>query len=140
MGRKDFSFRDLQVSTSKFFDHARRLSLHIATGALSVVVHYGVMAIVIKLTDQPVLASGVGFAGGALTRFFTAYYGVFAPAGTVRDTIPKFCVALGVQAALNLFLLSSFIAAGMNTWWSQVTTTGLLTLLNYAVYRAWVFR
>ena len=98
------------------------------------------MAILLHAGMPPVLASSFGFAAGAATRFFTAYFKVYSPTGTMRATMPRFVLALGAQALLNSLLLAGMIEAGMGVWWAQVMTTIILTFGNYLLYRLWVFR
>lgn len=121
-------------------DWVVRFALHVATGFLAVAAHYSLMAVLLHLGTQPVVASGLGFIAGAVTRFLTAYFKVYAPSGTMRAAMPKFLLALGAQFVLNLLILAGMIAWGMSVWWAQVATTVLLTFGNYLVYRLWVFR
>lgn len=121
-------------------DWIRRFVMHVATGALSVLVHYTLMALLLNSDVTPIVASSTGFCAGALTRFLTAYYNVFTPTGTVKAAVPKFLAALAGQAILNSLLLGTLMSTGMGVWWAQVSTTIFMTFLNYLVYRIWVFR
>jgi putative flippase GtrA len=121
-------------------DWSWRFALHVVTGFLCVGVHYGIMAVLLSAGVEPVLASGIGFLGGSATRFVTAYYKVFAPHTPVVGTLPRFVMALAIQGILNSLLLSLLLDAGLPIWWSQLGATGLMTVLNYLVYRLWVFR
>ena len=49
-------------------------SLHVITGFVAVAVHYGVLYVLLKLAVPPLIASGIGFCGGAVTRFALAYW------------------------------------------------------------------
>lgn len=120
-------------------DWGRRFVMHVITGFLSVFVHYGVMALLLKAGYTPVISSSGGFVFGALTRFFTAYFHVFSPKSSVYQTLPKFIFSLALQAILNFVLLKGFIGLSIPVWWSQIFTTGALTVLNYLVFRIWVF-
>jgi putative flippase GtrA len=120
-------------------DWGWRFVLYGITGFLVVGVHYGIMALLLGVGLLPVLASSIGFIAGATTRFVTAYYKVFAPASTVLRTIPRFLLALAGQGLLNSALLASLLSV-LPVWWAQITTTTALTILNYLVYRLWVFR
>lgn len=120
-------------------DWVRRFVLHVITGFLSVIGHYGVMALLLKTGYTPVIASSGGFVFGALTRFFTAYFHVFSPKNTVSQTLPKFILSLALQAVLNFFyyrVLSNFPCwSGGRKYFTTIT----MTVINYVVYRAWVF-
>jgi putative flippase GtrA len=121
-------------------DWLKRFVLHVITGFAAVAVHYAVMWVLLRVGAEAVVASSVGFAFGALTRFFTAYYNVFEPTQKMRSTIPKFVLALAVQGLLNSVFLTGFMALGVALWYAQVATTVLMTFLNYVVYRLWVFK
>jgi putative flippase GtrA len=123
----------------QMIDWVQRFVLHVVTGFLAVFAHYGVMALLLKAGYTPVLASSSGFVFGALTRFLTAYFHVFSPKNSVSQTLPKFILSLALQAVLNFLLLKGFIELSIPVWWSQILTTGTLTVLNYIVYRVWVF-
>lgn len=120
-------------------DFIWRFILHVITGALSVIAHYGVMGLLLKAGLLPVAASSVGFVFGALTRFFTAYFHVFSPEGGVTQTLPKFLFSLILQAILNILLLQGFIQLSLPVWWAQICSTLALTIFNYIIYRMWVF-
>jgi putative flippase GtrA len=121
-------------------DWLKRFVLHVVTGFAAVAVHYAVMWVLLRVGTEALVASSVGFAFGALTRFFTAYYNVFEPTQKVRTTIPKFVLALAIQGVLNSVFLAGFMEIGLPLWWAQVATTILMTFLNYVVYRLWVFK
>jgi putative flippase GtrA len=122
------------------WDWFKRFVLHVVTGFAAVAVHYAVMWALLRMGTDALIASSVGFAFGALTRFFTAYYNVFEPTQKVRTTIPKFVLALAAQGVLNSVFLTAFMEIGLALWYAQVATTVLMTFLNYIVYRLWVFK
>lgn len=121
-------------------DWVVRFATHVVTGFLAVAVHYSLMAALLHVGTQPVVASSLGFIAGAATRFLTAYFKVYAPTETMRTAMPKFLLTLGGQFIINFLTLAVLMDAGMSVWWAQVVTTGLLTFGNYLVYRLWVFR
>jgi putative flippase GtrA len=128
------------VKSVDWWDWFKRFVLHVVTGFAAVAVHYAVMWGLLRFGSEALVASSVGFAFGALTRFFTAYYNVFEPTQKVRTTIPKFVLALAVQGVLNSAFLTGFMEIGIPLWYAQVATTVLMTFLNYIVYRLWVFK
>jgi putative flippase GtrA len=117
-----------------------RFARHVLTGALAVLVHYGLMSLALRADAAPLVATSIGFIGGAIVRFLTAYFHVFAPSESVKFALPRFILALSAQWALNALLLSQLMGAGLSVWMAQVATTILLTFVNYLVYRLWVFR
>jgi putative flippase GtrA len=121
-------------------DWVVRFVLHVITGVLAVAVHYGLMALLLRAGATPLMATCGGFLGGAVTRFFTAYFHVFAPLQPVRFAVPRFVVTLAAQFVLNALLFELLMGAGLGVWLAQVSATVLLTFVNYVVYRLWVFR
>ena len=115
-------------------------SLHVLTGFAAVAVHYGALYGLLQLGLSPLVGSAIGFCGGALTRFTLSYWRVFAPSHGLTIAGRRFVVALAAQALANTALLALLLAAGLTVWPAQIATTILLTFVNYAVYRLWVFR
>lgn len=117
-----------------------RFARHVLTGVLAVLVHYGLMSLALRGDSAPLIATSIGFIGGAIVRFLTAYFHVFAPSESVGIALPRFLLALAAQWALNALLLGGLMQTGLSVWIAQITTTILLTFVNYLVYRLWVFR
>jgi putative flippase GtrA len=117
-----------------------RFMRHALTGIFAVFVHYGLMSLALRADAAPLVATSIGFIGGAIVRFLTAYFHVFAPSESVAFALPRFLFALAAQWALNALLLGGLMQAGLSVWVAQIATTILLTFVNYLVYRLWVFR
>jgi putative flippase GtrA len=122
------------------FALAFSFGLHVATGFIAVAAHYGAMWLLLRGGLPPVAASSAGFAGGALVRFLLSYLGVFVPSHGMRTAGTRFVAAILLQLALNSLLLSALLALDVPVWHAQVAATVALTVVNYAVYRLWVFR
>jgi len=114
--------------------------LHVATGFIAVAVHYGAMWLFLRGGLPPVAASASGFVAGALARFALSYFGVFAPSKGMAVAGWRFVLAILLQLGLNSALLSVLLAAGLGVWHAQVVATVALTVVNFVVYRLWVFR
>ena len=115
-------------------------SLHVITGFAAVAAHYALMYALIRAGLAPVPASAIGFLAGALTRFVLSYAHIFAPTRGVQAAGVRFVVAIAAQLAANSALLAALTESGMRVWPAQILTTILLTVVNYLVYRWWVFR
>lgn len=115
-------------------------SLHVATGLAAVGAHYALMYAMLAAGLAPVPASAVGFMAGALTRFVFSYAHIFTPTQGVNVAGLRFVVAIAAQLAANSALLGALTGGGIAVWPAQVVTTVLLTVVNYLVYRWWVFR
>lgn len=115
-------------------------SLHVVTGFAAVAAHYALMYALLRVGLTPVPASAIGFLAGALTRFILSYAHIFAPTRGVQAAGARFVVAIAAQLTANSALLAALTHAGLAVWPAQVLTTILLTVVNYLVYRWWVFR
>ena len=115
-------------------------SLHVFTGFAAVAAHYALMYGLLRADLSPVPASAIGFLAGALTRFAFSYAHIFAPTRGVHAAGVRFVVAIAAQLAANSALLAALTQTGVAVWPAQVLTTVLLTIVNYLVYRWWVFR
>ena len=115
-------------------------SLHVLTGFVAVAVHYGALYALLGLGVRPLAASAIGFCGGALTRFALSYWRVFSPSQGLTIAGRRFVVAIALQAVANTALLALLLSLGVGVWPAQIATTIVLTFVNYAAYRLWVFR
>ncbi|MDR2173185.1 MAG: GtrA family protein [Burkholderiales bacterium] len=120
--------------------HFRSFSLHVLTGVLAVAAHYLTMYGLLSLATPPLMATTIGFLCGALVRFVLSYCHVFSPTRSVKAASWRFVLAIMLQVSCNALLVKSAMLFGLSIWPSQVLATGLLTFLNYLVYRWWVFR
>ena len=115
-------------------------TLHVLTGFLAVAVHYGMLYVLLEIGVPPLVASGIGFCGGAVTRFALAYYRVFAPTHGLTTAGWRFVIVIATGMLANTALLGALLAAGVGVWPAQIATTIVLTFGNYVAYRLWVFR
>ena len=107
---------------------------------MAVAAHYALMYAMLRAGFGPVAASAIGFAAGAGTRFVLSYAHIFAPTKGVHAAGARFAVAIAAQLAANSALLAALTQQGVAVWPAQIATTVLLTVVNYLVYRWWVFR
>lgn len=114
--------------------------LHVLTGFLAVGAHYSVMWLLVQAGTAGVPASATGFLAGAVVRFVTSYFKVFSPGHGVPVALWRFVIALAFQWVANIGLLELFLFAGAPLWGGQIAVTVLLTVVNFLVYRWWVFR
>lgn len=119
--------------------HGRFFSLHVLTGVLTVIVHYFIFYLLLKLGCKDIIASMSGFTGGAILKFFSSYHIIFRPHRSMMHTSWRFLIAIAAQALLNFLLFKLLISLHPSPWFAQISTTIVLTFLNYLVYRYWVF-
>jgi len=115
-------------------------TLHVLTGVFAVVAHYALMYALVQAGVSGLLASSVGFAAGALTRFALSYWRVFSPTRGLTAAGGRFVVAIGLQLLANSATLAGLLKLGLSLWPAQISTTIILTFATYAAYRLWVFR
>lgn len=125
--------------TAFLLRHSRTFSLHTVTGVLSVLVHYVTMWALGRTGTTPVAASMAGFLAGAVVKFGLSFQHVFPTDQKWQHSAIRFAVAIGIQAVLNWLLLRTGLRLGLTVWAAQVLTTGLLVVINYVIYRYWVF-
>ncbi|MEO8304517.1 MAG: GtrA family protein [Betaproteobacteria bacterium] len=131
----------LRASRGPGFIHLMHsFSLHVATGVLAVTMHYAAMYLLLTARTDPLVASSIGFAAGAATRFALSFFRVFAPTGGMRRAGARFLVAIALQALANTGMLALLLESGLSVWPAQIATTAVLTFATYAIYRLWVFR
>lgn len=140
MARANFKRYHRLIYTVSRVEWLREFALHVLTGILTVVAHYSVMWLLVRSGMAAVSASGIGFLAGAATRFVLSYTKVFSPSDSVPVTLARFIVALGLQWVINITLLDFLLLAGLRLWLAQISTTAILTFINYLAYRLWVFK
>lgn len=113
---------------------------HLLTGAIATAAHYTVMWFALNLQFMPALATTIGFSAGATTRFLFSYFHIFEPKRNVTGALPHFALALLLQMVLNAALLVLLLRFTSLVWPAQITTTVLLTVFNFLVYKFWVFK
>jgi putative flippase GtrA len=139
--RANWLVRALRRPTGSGIVHwLHSFSLHVATGFIAVAAHYSLMFVMLRAGLGPVAASAIGFAAGAATRFILSYAHIFEPTRGVHTAGIRFAVAIALQLAANSALLGALTQQGIAVWPAQIATTILLTVVNYLVYRWWVFR
>src|SRR2546430_3586832 len=81
-------------------------SLHVLTGFAAVAVHYGALYALLQLGLSPLVASAIGFCGGALTRFTLSYWRGFAPSHGLTIAGRRFVLPPAAQTVANTSLLA----------------------------------
>ena len=138
--REGVPTRRIELRRAVIIGLIANFSLHVVTGFAAVAVHYGMLYGLLKISVPPLIASGIGFCGGAATRFALAYWRVFAPTHGLTTAGQRFVIVLAIQAAMNTALLAFLLSLGVGIWPAQIATTIVLTFGNYVAYRLWVFR
>jgi len=113
---------------------------HVLSGGVATAAHYLFMWCALALQLWPVAATSIGFLAGASVRFFFSYFHIFEPERNVMDALPHFILSLLLQLLLNAALLSILLTVTARVWPAQVMTTIGLTIINFLIYKYWVFK
>ncbi|MFT7338326.1 MAG: putative flippase GtrA [Marinobacter maritimus] len=118
----------------------RQLQGFFAAGGLATLFHWLVMAALIGVGLEPVLATASGSVSGAVLNYGLQRRLAFRNAGPHGVTLWRYVGSCFVAWFCNLvffFLLNNVLAIPVTL--SQVVTTGLVAALNYIVYQRLVF-
>ncbi|WP_323751889.1 GtrA family protein [Marinobacter sp.] len=119
---------------------SRQLQGFVAAGGLATQLHWLVMAALIGVGLDPVLATASGSVSGAVLNYSLQRRLAFRNAGPHRVTLFRYISACLGAWVCNLgffFLLSNLLALPVTL--SQIVTTALVAALNYIVYQRLVF-
>ncbi len=110
-------------------------------GASGTALHFGLLALGLRLGIEPVTASQAGALCGALWNYQLNRRLNYRSSRPHRQTGPRFALA-----ALAGFLLNGlcvgvlFHGLGVGAWWSQCAATALVLAWNFLVNHFWTFR
>lgn len=109
-------------------------------GGLATGLHWLVMWWLVQGDIDATLATAIGAVCGAAVNYLLQYFHSFRCAESHFKVFPAYvrACALGWIANASLFyLISHFVLPGLS--WAQLCTTGLVTLLNFYLYKKVVF-
>lgn len=119
----------------------RRWISFTGTGVLSVGVHFALMAGLIRLSVDPIIATASGAFAGALVNYVLHYHVTFqASAGHTRN-LPIFAItALAGWTLNNLMFAGLHHQLALAVIPAQGITSITIALMNYGLYKWVVFR
>ena len=111
-------------------------------GAIGTVAHYFVLVVLVSLAGtNAVLASGLGFAVGAIVNYTLNYKCTFNSSERHQVAAPKFLSVCLVGISLNLLIMYALTSAlGVYYLLAQVIATGVVLIWNFLGNRFWTFR
>ena len=122
--------------------HRKSFPLYVVAGIVATASHYLVtVGLVELLAVRALVATSVGFACGAVVKYFLNYFLAFESEERHSVAVPRFAAMLGMLFLCNaaiFWLLND--PAGLHYMVAQVITTVLLVPLGYVINRLWVFR
>ncbi|MFE8070211.1 GtrA family protein [Marinobacteraceae bacterium S3BR75-40.1] len=110
------------------------------SGGAATLLHWGLMGLLIGFGMPAVAATGWGAFAGALANYLLQRQVVFRSSQPHRQALPSYglCVALGWLANLLCFALLHQ-TLGLLSPWAQGLTTAAVAVLNYGLYKRFVF-
>jgi putative flippase GtrA len=122
--------------------HRRSLPMYVGAGGVATASHYMVTIVAVEgFAVAPVAASAMGFAIGAIVKYWLNYSVAFQSRARHSHAVVRFAIALVAMMALNT-LIFAFLQQGLGLHYlvAQVITTILLIPPGYVMHRQWVFR
>lgn len=117
---------------------------YIIVGVGSLAVDYAVLlALYHGFNVHPAIAGGIGVVAGLIVNFILNKLWSFGAASSTKQSA-KQAVMYGALVCFNLVFTSWFITFvlqfGIQPEVSKIITTGIITLWNYALYKAVIFK
>ena len=122
--------------------HRYSIPMYVGAGGIATASHYATTITAVELFGvMPLAASALGFAFGAVVKYWLNYSVAFRSTGPHAVALPRFAVMLGILFVLNAaFFALLHQAAGFHYMLAQVATTVMLIPPGYLLSRLWVFR
>lgn len=120
----------------------QRIATFGIVGAIGTLVHYSALVLLVEtgLLD-PVAATTVGFALGAIMNYLLNYRYTFNSTKAHRDSGPKFASIAIATGLLNTFIVHAGVdSLGFNYLLVQVVATATVFILNFVLNSLWTFR
>ena len=111
-------------------------------GFVSAIGHYGLLIALVQLAAVPAVpASAAGALHGAVINYSLNYRDKFPSTRQHREAVLRFAAIAAIGLALNtLFMWVGVVLIGAHYLLSQVVTTVLVLIWNFAGNRYWTFR
>ncbi len=109
-------------------------------GAIGTAAHYGVLISCVQWVHlDPVFATVLGSATGALINYFLNYYFTFQSKKRHRYAAPKFFSVALTGMGLNALIMWAVVPY-THYLIAQLVATGSVLLWNFIINRLWTFR
>jgi putative flippase GtrA len=114
---------------------------YVAVGLLSLVVDAGTLWVLYELAHwQLWAATSAGFWLSFAVNFLVNKYFTFSSRTGGRQQLVRYGVAVVVNYLANLGIVTGLVGLGVPAVVAKVFAVALLSLVNFVVYKRWVFR
>lgn len=114
---------------------------YIGVGLLSLVVDAGTLYLLYDVVGTELwVATTAGFWLSFAVNFLANKYLTFQQRSGGRRQLVRYAALVLVNYVANLALVAGFVSLGVPAVVGKVMAVGLLTVVNFVVYRMWVFR
>ena len=129
-------------SASRLIALLRQFVKFTGVGFVSAIGHYGLLIALVQLAAVPAVpASAAGALLGAVINYSLNYRYTFRSTRQHREAVLRFAAIAAIGLALNtLFMWVGVVLIGAHYLLSQVVTTVLVLIWNFAGNRYWTFR
>lgn len=110
-------------------------------GATATSIHYGILITGVRLLNaDPLIASTLGAACGAVVSYCLNYHFTFHSRSTHLRAVTRFALAVLVGTGVNYFILAMLLELSeLHYFVAQLFTTAIVLLANFAAARWWIF-
>jgi len=114
---------------------------YLLSGSLATTVHYTILISMVEiLAIHPIMASSLGFIGGAITGFCLNKNFVFCDLNAGKAACVKYLLMAGIGALLNIILLLVLTNnIHLHYLLAQLLTTISIVLCNFICCKTWIF-
>jgi putative flippase GtrA len=113
----------------------------VGVGVVSLVVDAGTLFVLYDIVGTRLwVATSAGFWLSFAVNFLANKYLTFEQRAGGGGQLARYAVLVLANYGANLGLVTLFVAVGLPAVVGKVLSTGLLTAVNFVVYRVWVFR
>ena len=122
--------------------HRRSVPIYVGAGGVATASHYAVTIAAVELLGvAAIIATAIGYATGALIKYWLNYSVAFRSRAPHTHALLRFAVTQAILLGLNTLLFAA-LQGGLKMHYllAQALTTILLIPPGYVIHRTWVFR
>jgi putative flippase GtrA len=119
-----------------------QFSRFLIVGVVATCLQYGCMWMLLAFeVCGPAIASSAGYGLSAIANYFLNYQFTFHSNRHHRSALSRFFGLVAFGLSCNAYLLVKLSDGfGLNIWLSQIMASFLVTFLNFALAKLWVYR